>query len=133
VPGRGRDIFLARCATCHLARNDGSTFGPNLADVKGTRETLAADILDPSRDITPGYDTHVLLTAEGEQLVGRIADSNGSAITFEEPYSGAMVLPRQYIASDDVRNWSLMPDGVVDGLSAQDVADLIGYLWPAAK
>lgn len=133
VPGRGRDIFLARCAACHVARNDGSSFGPNLADVKGTRETLAADILDPNRSITPGYDTHVLLTTEGEMLVGRIADSNGSAITFEPPYGETMVLPRQYIASDDVRNWSLMPEGIVDGLSAQDVADLIGYLWPAAK
>lgn len=130
---RGRSVFLARCAACHLPGGEGSSFGPNLGEVRGTRETLATSILDPSRDITPGYETHVLVTGDGEVLIGRISDSNDAAVTIEQPYGETMVLPRQFIASDEVRNWSLMPDNVVNGLTAQDVADLLTYLWPAAK
>ncbi len=131
--GRGRDVFLARCAVCHLPRGDGNSFGPDLAPITNLREVLLTDILDPSQSLAPGYETHVIITADGEVMIGHVTGSNGSAITFQPMNGTGMVLPHQYVASDVIQHWSLMPEEALTGLRTQDLADVLAYLWPAAK
>lgn len=64
--GRGREVFVRACAACHRRGEEGRNVGPNLATVvEHAPERLLANILDPSADIQPGYQSYtcVLVTA----------------------------------------------------------------------
>ena len=77
-PGRGRALFFeskaADCARCHRARGQGGDVGPDLSDVgsKYELDLLIESVLDPSRQIAPGYRSEVVATGDGRVFSGLI-------------------------------------------------------------
>jgi putative heme-binding domain-containing protein len=134
VAARGRSIFRQRCTSCHHLGGEGFAVGPDLsvAKVKG-KETLLISILQPSLEITPGYATVVVETRHGENLVGIIADENQATITLRQPRGVEFVWPRSNIQSIHPQPWSLMPEGLQQGLTAQNMADLLEYLMNESR
>jgi putative membrane-bound dehydrogenase-like protein len=132
VPARGREIFLARCAACHQRNSASPAIGPDLAGVKiyGKERTLTA-ILTPNAEPRRKYLTYVAETAEGEPLIGLLRDENPTTITLQRLKGGAVVLPRTNIRYLQAQPWSLMPQGLEEGLTAQNMADLLDYLTTA--
>ena len=60
-------------------------------------------------------------------------DENLATMTLRQPNGVDVVVPRTNIESEQVQAWSLMPEGLENGLSPQDLADLLEYiLIPAA-
>src|SRR5262249_12307921 len=65
-PERGRALFLnvdkSQCLKCHRLGDQGERIGPDLSDIGGrfSRIHLVESILEPSRAITPGYQTFVV-------------------------------------------------------------------------
>jgi putative membrane-bound dehydrogenase-like protein len=125
----GRAVFTDRCADCHRLEGAGQAFGPDLvgAKVKG-KEKLFAAIIEPSAALEPGYETCILETAEGENLVGIKADDNPSTVTLRQPQGESVVIPRFNVEGLRTPDWSLMPAGLEQGLASQDLADLLEYL-----
>ncbi len=129
VASHGHDLFLARCAACHRLGGEGRAFGPDLAATKTQgREAILDAILDPSRDLAPGYETCVAETKEGESLLGTKTSENATTVTFNLVNLGPTAWLLADLASVETRSWSLMPDGLEAGLSPQDMADLLDYL-----
>jgi putative membrane-bound dehydrogenase-like protein len=130
---RGREIFRGRCAACHLGLGAAPAFGPDLAGVKvyGKGRILTA-IVAPNPEPRRSYLTYVAETAMGEPLIGVLRDENPTAITFQELKGGAFVLPRSNVRYLQAQPWSLMPQGLEEGLTAQAMADLLEYLLTAA-
>jgi putative membrane-bound dehydrogenase-like protein len=128
-PAQGRATFVARCAGCHRLEGVGSDFGPDLAvaKVKG-KEKLLSDILEPSANIELGYETCVLHTFEGENLIGIKVDENSTTVTLRQPRGESIVCPRLNMQALRPQTWSLMPAGLEQGLSSQDLANLLEYL-----
>lgn len=129
VAERGRTIFQTRCAECHQPGGAGQALGPDLAGVRvqGKQKLLAA-ILEPSAEVSPPYATSVLETRTGETLVGIVAEDNLATVTLRQPGGAVAVWPRLNVQSLQSQPWSLMPDGLEQGLAAQDMADLLDYL-----
>jgi putative membrane-bound dehydrogenase-like protein len=127
--GHGRAIFTARCADCHRLEGTGLAFGPDLvgAKVKG-KEKLFEAIIEPSADLEPGYETCVLQTAEGENLIGIKTDQNAATVTLHQPRAESVVIPLLNVEGVRAPAWSLMPAGLEQGLASQDLADLLEYL-----
>jgi putative heme-binding domain-containing protein len=134
MAARGRSIFRQRCTSCHRLGGDGFAVGPELsaAKVKG-KEKLLISILQPSLEITPLYATVVVETRHGENLVGIIADENQATITLRQPRAVEFVWPRSNIQAIHTQPWSLMPEGLEQGLTAQNMADLLEYLATETK
>jgi putative heme-binding domain-containing protein len=126
---RGRKTFEARCARCHTATSDAAAFGPDLraAKMRG-REALLRAILLPSIEITPGCATQVIETGAGEYLIALKSTENSNAITLRQPGGVEFVMPRPNIRSIQPQNWSMMPEGLEEGLSPAELADLLEYL-----
>ena len=127
---RGSQLFAARCAECHQAGSSGARpAGPDLAGarVKG-RERVLASILEPSAEINPGYQTVIVETQDGELAYGVRADETSLSLSLLGAGSRATVWPRVNIRSREIAPWSLMPDNLEQGLSAQDMADLLEFL-----
>jgi putative membrane-bound dehydrogenase-like protein len=126
---RGRPIFLDRCAACHVPSGELQSVGPQLAGAKvlGKDKILTA-ILEPNAQVRPDYPTCVADTTQGEVLVGVLRDENEVTITVWPASGVPVVLPRASLASLEAQPWSLMPEGLEDGLTPQGMADLLADL-----
>jgi putative membrane-bound dehydrogenase-like protein len=126
---RGRQLFTERCANCHQCADAGQMFGPDLTEARNwSRERLLSAILEPNADISSRYETQVLAAQTGEIRTGILRNDNTNSITLRQPGAKAEVWPRLAITSLLQQNWSLMPDGLEQGLSVQDLASLLTYL-----
>jgi putative membrane-bound dehydrogenase-like protein len=131
---RGREIFLARCATCHLAGGEGNRFGPDLVSAKVLGKDRILDaILEPNARVSRGDTTYVIETRRGENLIGLIEDENPTAITLRQPGGLSLVWPRLNIQSIELQTWSLMPEGLEQGMAPQNMADLLEYLMTVPR
>jgi putative membrane-bound dehydrogenase-like protein len=134
MPGsmqHGRDIFAARCLICHKPSDGRQPLVLDLADVKPFgREKVLSSIVEPNAEVRPQMATHIIQTRAGEVWTGLLADDNPSAVTLLQPGQDSVVLPHDNISFLEVQSWSLMPAGLENGLSQQDMADLLEYLTP---
>jgi putative heme-binding domain-containing protein len=129
APANGRKIYQARCATCHKLGAEGHALGPDLATVKNAgREKLLSNILDPNREVNPIYRGYTVETRDGESLTGLIVDESAATVTLRMAGGSETVIPRAGIASMESQGRSLMPEGLEEGLSAQDMADLLEFI-----
>ncbi len=125
----GHGIFLALCAGCHRLGGEGQVFGPDLAGAKvHGKEAILRAILEPNLDVQADYATCVAETKEGESLVGIKTSQNASTLTLRRLGGGPTVWLLADIQSIQTQSWSLMPEGLEQGFSLQDMADLLDYL-----
>jgi putative heme-binding domain-containing protein len=130
----GREIFRARCSECHQFGSRGRAFGPDLTGTRTTsRDQILSAILEPNLKVSPEYATWIVQSKEGEILIGIKKDDDLPTITLAQPGGKQLVWPRLNVRSAETVSWSLMPDGLEQGLSTQDMADLLEYLMTGAK
>jgi putative membrane-bound dehydrogenase-like protein len=126
---RGRTVYRKVCSTCHKAEGQGIDVGPNLATVTGrTPEDLLIHILDPNREVAPNYVNYNIETVDGLVVSGLIAEESANAVTLKRAEGATDIVPRKRIESIASTGLSLMPEGLEQGLSPQDVSDLIAYV-----
>ena len=126
---RGRVLFRKLCASCHKAEEEGLEIGPNLATVAGrSGEDLLTHILDPNREVAPGFVYYSLETTDGRVVTGMIASESAIAVTLKRAQGLTDVVPRARIASIASSGLSLMPEGLEKGLDPRDLADLIALI-----
>ncbi|MEM7234753.1 MAG: PVC-type heme-binding CxxCH protein, partial [Planctomycetota bacterium] len=132
-PEEGELLFYhprgPRCASCHTIQGRGGLAGPDLS-LAGRlgREKLLHSILEPSRDIGPLFATHVFTTRKGV-VTGVLRGPNDDDQLVVAQADGSLVkLDRGEILAQQVENQSLMPDGLEDLLTYQEMRDLLAYL-----
>ncbi len=126
---RGAATFVKLCLQCHAIEGKGNRVGPELAGVATRpREALLVDILDPSRQVTPDFVSYTVTTKQGETLTGLIAAESGNSVTLRRAGQPDETIPRTQIAGLRAEGKSLMPDGLEQGLTQQDLADLLEFL-----
>jgi putative membrane-bound dehydrogenase-like protein len=129
---KGREIYLRRCSSCHRLGGAGFALGPDLVTVKNSgKEKLLVNILDPSREVAPPYIAFQIDTRDGESLIGIIADETTASITVRQPYGKEDVIPLPQVKSMRSQGQSLMPEGLEQGLTRQDFANLLEYISTA--
>jgi putative membrane-bound dehydrogenase-like protein len=121
---KGRALFEAKCQMCH-----GTNIGPNLAGMSARpKEALLADILDPSRQVSPDFAAYTVVAKDGDPISGLIVAENESSLTIRRPNEADIALARDRIREIRADGKSLMPDGLEEGLTVQDLADLLAFL-----
>jgi putative membrane-bound dehydrogenase-like protein len=126
---RGKLTFERTCAACHLLGGVGNAVGPDLAALtdKSAGYLLTA-LLDPNAAVEGRFVAYQLETADGETYVGLLGDENASAVTIVQPNAIKQRVPRAAIKSLGSSRLSLMPEGLEQGMTPQDVADLIAFV-----
>ena len=133
-PLRGEQVFLKNCASCHRLAGQGVAVGPSLSDVRTRPEaSILEDILDPNRALAPGYVVYVVETQSGRIVSGVLAAETATSVTLRRADGVEDVILRKDIAAMQSTGQSLMPVGVENTLSRQDLADLLGYLKRGAR
>ncbi len=135
-PDAGRVLFAETCAKCHVLHGDGRAVGPELTGLeRDNREYLLQAIIDPSSVVLPEY-LGTILTAEAEDEFGVGEQILTGFVVAEDTHSIRMVDSagnEQEIAAAKVKSrrpmeLSIMPEGLLSGMSDAQVRDLFAYL-----
>lgn len=128
-PQRGRQIATA-CAVCHqVGLDNGTDFGPALTAFgrTQTRQVILQAILNPSADISHGFDGTEIVTKGGVVIDG-IVLANGDPVIIRSVGGLTQTVPRSKIKRIKKMERSLMLSAEQLGLDAQSLADVIAYL-----
>ena len=125
----GGEIFARNCLSCHAMQGEGARVGPDLSGIAThSRETLLVDILDPSRQVLPDFVSYTLVTADGEVMIGLVIAESLASVTIRRPNEPDATAQRSQIKEFKAEGKSLMPEGLEQGMSVQDMADLLSFL-----
>lgn len=124
----GGELFQKNCANCHVLYGKGSRIGPDLtgSDRKNLNYLLE-NLVDPSSLVAESYQMKVYLLDDGRTISGLILSENPKTVEIQTP-DDIVTIAKESIESQRQTKLSLMPDGLLDKLSAKERADLFAYL-----
>lgn len=126
---RGLGVYRRVCAGCHRHGDEGRAVGPDARTFAAhAPEKLLANILDPNADVQSGYHAFVCALDTGEQIYGIVTGETAASIDIKAVDGVETSIPRARIEGLRATNVSLMPEGLEQSLTVQDVADLIAFL-----
>jgi len=128
----GKALFEARCASCHQLFHSGGNIGPDLTSYqRDDLDTLMLGIVDPNAEIREGYESYSVTTRDGRSLVGFLVDRDPEVVVLRGLDGQNVSLRRDEIEEMQPTGQSLMPPGLLAGLSDEQVRDLFAYLRSA--
>jgi putative heme-binding domain-containing protein len=131
--GRGQGVFRkAGCASCHSSTQ---ALGPDLAGVTNRFGfgDLVTSIIQPSKDVSPRYQTTLLATADGKTHQGTIIYEATDGVLLQTGPTTMIRIAGNQVTSRRPAPLSLMPAGLLDQLSNAEIADLFAYLKTLKK
>ena len=122
-------MFGQNCAVCHAVAGQGGKIGPALdgAGAHGN-EYLLRNILMPDAAMEAGYRRFRVETQDGEVHEGMLAGSDGASLILRQPGAEDRRFARDTVRRSGFLRSSMMPEGLLEGLPEQQVADLFAYL-----
>jgi putative heme-binding domain-containing protein len=131
----GQVIFSRTCSTCHQVNGQGMDFGPKLSEIgsKLPKEAQYISILHPDAGISFGYEGYIIKMKDGSTNVGIIASRTETDIDLKMPGGATTKLKTKDVASMKQMDNSMMPSGLENTMSTQELADLVEYLMTLKK
>jgi putative membrane-bound dehydrogenase-like protein len=127
-PSEGRRVFQQTCALCHALFGEGAKIGPDITGSdRRNLDYLLENILNPSAVVPYDYRVWVVTTKADRVLNGIILAQNAQSVTLQT-VSEKVSLPRNEIESMSQSQLSMMPEGLLQALTDEQVANLIAYL-----
>ena len=125
----GKAVFERSCAQCHRLGQIGNDVGPPLLQL-GDKSPLQLleTILDPSKEVDPKYAAYTILTVDGAVINGIILQESGSQILIAEAGGRQTALDRDSIEQMSSSGLSLMPEGLEEQITPEQMLDLIRFL-----
>lgn len=127
---RGRAVFAATCSACHRADGVGIEFAPDLSHIgaKWDRAGLLEQIVAPNAVVDPAWQVATVELKAGEARAGFILARDGDALTLRLAGGATEKIPLSRILKTSTTRTSLMPEGLLQNLTAGEAADLIAFL-----
>jgi putative heme-binding domain-containing protein len=130
---RGQLVFngaKAACLSCHAIGYLGGRIGPDLTrigQIRSERDLLEA-IVFPSASFARSYEPVVVSTTSGAVHSGVIRSDSAEEVVLATGAQAEMRIPRQEIEDMQPGTVSLMPPGLDEQLTRQELADLLAFL-----
>jgi putative heme-binding domain-containing protein len=123
------------CPKCHQVNGQGVDFGPNLSEIgtKLAREAIYEAILDPSAGIAFGYEAWQLTLKDGDEAYGLIVSETADEITLKAVGGVVTHYRKSDIAERTKQKLSIMPTGLEQAMTTQELVDLVEYLTSLRK
>ena len=124
----GRLVFNTACASCHTLYGEGGKVGPDLTG--GGRDNLdylLENILDPSAVVTADFRMSIVDLKDGRVLNGLVAEKTERTLTLKT-MTETLTVERNEITEIRESTLSLMPEGLLESLPADQARNLIAYL-----
>jgi putative membrane-bound dehydrogenase-like protein len=130
-PSHGRVVFDRTCAQCHRLFGEGNDIGPDLTGSnRDNIDFILENVIDPNAIVGSAYKLNIVATKDGRILSGIVRERSEKTLVLQTAND------RVTLAVDDIEQMkesanSMMPEGIFDNMTADEVRDLVAYL--AAK
>lgn len=130
---RGLQVFQsneAACIACHRRAYLGGDVGPDLTGIGQARSErdLLESILYPSLTFVRNYEPAAVLTTDGQIFNGVIRRETDLELTLQLDATQTMTIAKDNIEATRFSDVSIMPAGLDQQLTKQQLADLVKYL-----
>ena len=117
-----------QCSTCHNGRGQNS--GPSLAGITSrfSREDIFRAIIDPNSNVPDRYRAIVVATEDGELYRGSVVYESMAGIMLSIGAGEVIRIDSDNIESRRKSKKSLMPEGLLDKATDEEIVDLWAYL-----
>jgi len=134
---RGAAIYARenlKCVACHRIGAEGGKVGPNLTAIGASSplDYVIDSLLYPAKNVKEGYNTVVVQTDDGQVLTGIQVTRSDAELVLRDATGKEVKIPTNDIDEESVGT-SLMPAGLIDSLSREELADLVRYLSGLGK
>jgi len=123
------------CVKCHQVNGEGIDFGPNLSEIgtKLGKDALYEAILDPSAGISFGFEAWQIELKNGTEAYGLIVSDTTEEIAVKSQGSIVTRYKKADVTKREQQKLSIMPAGLQQAMSTQDLVDLVEYLSTLKK
>jgi putative heme-binding domain-containing protein len=128
---KGKALFKAQsCSACHTDADGQTLKGPHMVDIgkRYSAAELAESILMPSAKIAQGFETYLFEMTDGRSFTGFVVSETAKSVLVRDASGLQRELKLSQIDSRTIQKQSMMPDGIVNNLTPEDLADLLAYL-----
>jgi putative heme-binding domain-containing protein len=137
-PQKGVAVFrreMVGCFKCHQINGEGVEFGPNLSEIgtKLAKDALYESIRDPSAGISFGYEAWQLDLKNGDDAFGLIVSETADELSLKAVGGIVSRYKKSEIARRTKQKLSIMPAGLEQTMSTEDLVDLVEYLSSLKK
>ena len=130
----GQQLFkAAACIGCHKLNNQGNNIGPDLTKLppEYSKVDVLEHLLNPSKKIDKKYQSNIIELTSGKVLTGLITEETDDAIKLiDNPATPEKVttIPKTEIESRTLSEVSIMPKGVLNKLTREEIFDLLAFV-----
>ena len=132
----GKQLFkVANCIACHRLNEEGRVFGPDLVKLekkKQSAEYILQSLLDPSKDVDPKFQSNIFALDTGKVITGMVLKETPETVevVIDPLAKGKPTLIRKSSIDDRSKSKaSIMPKGLLDKLSREEILDLVAYIY----
>jgi putative heme-binding domain-containing protein len=130
---RGQLVFhseKAACTVCHAIGYQGGNVGPDLTKVGGVRSErdLLEAIVYPSASLIRSYEPVVLATTDGKVYSGLLRNETSDELLLITGANQQVRVPRADVEEIRPGVVSVMPAGLDQQLTTQELVDLVAFL-----
>jgi putative heme-binding domain-containing protein len=132
----GKQLFqVGACISCHKLGGVGQEFGPDLTKLDPKQQKpveILHDVLEPSFRINEKYQTYVIEMNSGKTHTGIIMEEKGGIVKLiENPLTSTKPLELKAgdIAERKKSPTSIMPKGLLDKFTREEILDLVAYVY----
>jgi len=130
-PEAGAALFVQQgCVACHTVDASGPMKGPFMGQIGSimNREQIAESILKPNASISQGFATVQIELNNGQMYVGFVTAESAEKVTLNNIAGVATEIKTADIKDRRELEMSMMPEGLANSLSYEELASLVTYL-----
>ncbi len=128
-PYAGEAAYMQRCGTCHKLFFKGGNVGPDLtAYQRDNLGTMLLSVVNPSAEVREGFQYYTVEMKDGRTLSGFFVDRDNQITVLRGLDGENITLRASEIMELQPMGRSLMPEGLLEGMSEQELRDLFAYL-----
>ena len=131
----GVNVFKTNCSICHQVNNEGMDFGPKLSEIgsKLPKDGQYLAILHPDAGISFGYEGFDVKFKDGSTMSGVVSSKTETDLQLKFPGGVVQNYKMADVVSMKKMDSSMMPSGLHDNMSTQELVDLVDYLASLKK
>lgn len=124
----GAALFKKSCANCHKLYGEGGKIGPDLTGGnRANMDYLLGNVINPSGEVPKQFTMSTIALESGRLVNGVVIAETANTITVQTDKEQKVIAVSD-IAERVRTSKSLMPDGLLDSLTPDQVRDLIAFV-----
>jgi putative heme-binding domain-containing protein len=130
-PALGKTLFTSQgCIACHAIEAGQVMKGPFMGQIGSimNRDQIVESILKPNASISQGFASVQITTNDGKFFMGFVTAESADELTIRDITGSATKLEKKNIKERKELETSMMPSGLANSLSYEELASLVNFL-----